>query len=100
MWRKEAIPQELKDAYKIHLYKQKGNPQVWTTTELYLFYQLLERYWPHSIDPPPVCTLIGLGLYQQVSVGTGKQRTIDIIFAARQFHHSVLVGFSVSMIAG
>ena len=28
MWRKEAIPQELKDASIIHLYKRKGSPQV------------------------------------------------------------------------
>ena len=28
MWRKEAIPQEYKDQPIIHLYKRKGNPQV------------------------------------------------------------------------
>ena len=28
MWKKEAIPQEYKDACIIHLYKRKGNPQV------------------------------------------------------------------------
>ena len=28
MWRKEAIPQEFKDASIIHLFKQKGNPQL------------------------------------------------------------------------
>ena len=28
MWRKEAIPQDFKDASIIHLYKRKGNPQV------------------------------------------------------------------------
>ena len=28
MWRKEAIPQEYKDTPIIHLYKRKGNPQV------------------------------------------------------------------------
>ena len=27
-WRKEAIPQDFKDASIIHLYKPKGNPQV------------------------------------------------------------------------
>ena len=27
-WRKEAIPQDFKDASIIHLYKRKGNPQV------------------------------------------------------------------------
>ena len=28
MWRKEAIPQEFKDATIIHLFKRTGNPQV------------------------------------------------------------------------
>ena len=28
IWRKQAIPQEFNDASIIHLYKQKGNPQV------------------------------------------------------------------------
>ena len=28
MWRKEAIPQDFKDASIIHLYKRKGSPQV------------------------------------------------------------------------
>ena len=28
MWRKEAIPQEFKDATIIHLFKRNGNPQV------------------------------------------------------------------------
>ena len=28
MWRKEAIPQEFKDATIIHLFKRKGNPKV------------------------------------------------------------------------
>ena len=28
MWRKEAIPQEFKDAKIIHLFKRKGNPEV------------------------------------------------------------------------
>ena len=27
-WRKDAIPQEFKDASIIHLYTRKGNPQV------------------------------------------------------------------------
>ena len=28
MWRKEAIPQDFKEASIIHLYRRKGNPQV------------------------------------------------------------------------
>ena len=45
MWRKEAIPQDFKDASIIHLYKRKENPQEVTTTEASLSNQLLERYW-------------------------------------------------------
>ena len=44
MWRKEAIPQDFKDASIIHLYKRKGNPQV-CDRGISLSYQLLGRYW-------------------------------------------------------
>ena len=44
MWRKEAIPQDFKDASIIHLYKRKGNPQVCDYHRGFLSYQLLERY--------------------------------------------------------
>ena len=46
MWRKEAIPQDFKDASIIHLYKRKGNPQVCDNHRgISLSYQLLRRYW-------------------------------------------------------
>ena len=48
MWRKEAIPQDFKDAPIIHIYKRKGNPQVCDNhrgISLSLSYQLLGRYW-------------------------------------------------------
>ena len=44
MWRKEAIPQEFKDASIIHLYKRKGNPQV-CDNHRSISYALLVRYW-------------------------------------------------------
>ena len=43
MWRKEAIPQEFKDATIIHLFKRKGNPQPVTIIEASLYCQLLGR---------------------------------------------------------
>ena len=44
MWRKEAIPQDFKDASIIHLYKLKEILKSVTTTEVSLSYQLLGRY--------------------------------------------------------
>ena len=37
MWRKEAIPQEFKDATITHLFKKKGNPQVCDKSSWHLF---------------------------------------------------------------
>ena len=46
MWRKDAIPQDFKDASIIHLYKQKGHPEVCDNHRgISLSYQLLGRYW-------------------------------------------------------
>ena len=39
MWRKEAIPQEFKDATINHLFKRKGNPQSVTIIEASLYCQ-------------------------------------------------------------
>ena len=43
MWRKEAIPQEFKDATIIHPFKRKGNPQVCEKHRGISYGQLLER---------------------------------------------------------
>ena len=43
MWRKEAIPQEFKDATIIHLFKRKGNPQDCDNHRGTLYCQLLGR---------------------------------------------------------
>ena len=47
MWRKDAIPQDFKDASIFHLYKGNGKEilKSVTTTEVSLSYQLLGRYW-------------------------------------------------------
>ena len=60
MWRKEAIPQEFKDASIIHLYKRKGNPQV---CDKHRGISLINCWKDVHLD---------LGLYQKVSVGSGK----------------------------
>ena len=48
MWRKEAIPQEFKDA---SIVGKKINKSV-TSTEVSLSYALLGRYWQNSVEPP------------------------------------------------
>ena len=72
MWRKEAIPQEFKDATIIHLFKRKGNPQPVTIIEASLYCQLLGRsllgsYWTDWMN-----TSNGQGFYQKASVDSGK----------------------------
>ena len=83
MWRKEAIPQDFKDASIIHPYKRKGNPQgcdnhrgisLLSISGKILANILLDRLNAH--------------LYQAVlesQRGFRKDRgTIDMIFTARQ----------------
>ena len=57
MWRKEAIPQDFKDASIIHLYKRKGNPQVCENHRgMYLsLINCWEDTGKNSIEPPE-CT--------------------------------------------
>ena len=51
---KEAIPQEIKDASIIHLYKRKGNPQVCDNHSLRNFPPMhcWEDTGKNSIEPP------------------------------------------------
>ena len=48
MWRKEAIPQEFKDATIIHLFKRKGILKSVTIIEASLYCHLLGRSLPGS----------------------------------------------------
>ena len=85
MWRKEAIPQEFKDATIIHLFKRKGNPQVCdnhlgisllSIAGTILARVLLNRLNEHLEQP---------GLLPESQCGFRKDRgTIDMIFTARQ----------------
>ena len=85
MWRKEAIPQEFKDASIIHLFKWKGNPQLCdnhrgisllSITGNVLARVLLNRLNEH---------LEQAGLLPESQCRVRKNRgTIDMIFTARQ----------------
>ena len=85
MWRKEAIPQEFKDATIIHLFKRKGNPQLCgnhrgvsllSIAEKVLATVLLNRLNEH---------LEQSGLLPESQCGFRKDKgTIDMIFKARQ----------------
>ena len=85
MWRKEAIPQEFKDATIVHQFKRRGNPQVCdnhrgisllSIAEKILARVLLNRLNEH---------LERSGLLPESPCGFRKNRgTIDMIFTARQ----------------
>ena len=83
MWRKEAIPQEFKDATIIHLFKRTGNPQVCDNHRgislLSIAGKILARVLLNRLNEH----LERSGL--STSVDSGKNRgTIDMIFTARQ----------------
>ena len=85
LWRKEAIPQEFKDASIILLFKRKGNPQLCynhrgisllSTARKVLARVLLNRLNEH---------LEQAGLLPESQCGFRKNRgTIDMIFTAKQ----------------
>ena len=52
MWRKEAIPQDFKDASIIHLYKRKGNPQVCDNHRGISLINCWEGTGKNFIEPP------------------------------------------------
>ena len=85
MWRKEAIPQEFKDATIIHLFKRKGNPQVcdnhWGISLLSIAGKILARVLLNRLNEH----LERSGLLPESQCGFRKNRgTIDMIFTARQ----------------
>ena len=85
MWRKEAIPQELKDASIIHLYKRKGNPQVCDNHRgislLSIAGKILAKILLNRLN----VHLDQTGLIPESQCGFRKDRgTIDMIFTARQ----------------
>ena len=85
MWRKEAIPQEFKDASIIYLYKRKGNPQVCDNHRgislLSIAGKILAKILLNRLN----VHLDQTGLIPESQCGFRKDRgTIDMIFTARQ----------------
>ena len=85
MWRKEAIPQDFKDASIIHLYKRKGNPQVCDNHRgislLLIAGKILAKILLNRLN----AHLDQAGLIPESQCGFRKDRgTIDMIFTARQ----------------
>ena len=85
IWRKEAIPQEFKDASIIHLFKWKGNPQMCDNHHgislLSIAGKVLARVLLNRLNEH----LEQSGLLPDSQCGVRKDRgTIDMIFSARQ----------------
>ena len=85
MWRKEAIPQEFKDATIIHLLKRKGNPQVCDNHRgislLSIAGKILARVLLNRLNEH----LEQSGLLPESQCGFRKDRgMIDMIFTAQQ----------------
>ena len=85
MWRKEAIPQEFKDATIIHLFKRKGNPHICDNHRgislLSVAGKILARVLWNRLNEH----LERSGLVPESQCGFRKNRgTIDMIFTARQ----------------
>ena len=91
MWRKEAIPQDFKDASIIHLYKRKGNPQVCDNHRgislLSIAGKILAKILLNRLN----AHLDQAGLIPESQCGFRKDRgTIDMIFTARQLQEKCL----------
>ena len=85
MWRKEAIPQEFKDASIIHLYKRKGNPQVCDNHRGISLLSIAGKILAKSLLNRLNVHLDQTGLIPESQCGFRKDRgTIDMIFTARQ----------------
>ena len=85
MWRKEAIPQDFKDASIIHLYKRKENPQVCDNHRgislLSIAGKILAKILLNRLN----AHLDQAGLIPESQCGFRKDRgTIDMIFTSRQ----------------
>ena len=85
IWRKEAIPQEFKDASIIHLFKRKGNPQLSDNHRgislLSIAGKVLARVLLNRLNE----RLEQSGLLPESQYGFRKdRRTTDMIFTARQ----------------
>ena len=85
MWRKEAIPQDFKDASIIHQYKRKGNPQVCDNHRGISLLSIAGKILAKIILNHLNAHLVHAGLIPESQCGFRKDRgTIDMIFTARQ----------------
>ena len=86
MWRKKAIPQKIKDASTIRLYKQKRNHQVCDNHRgislLYIVGEILTKILLNRLN----ALFDQKGLITESQCGFRTDRgTIDMIFTARQW---------------
>ena len=90
MWRKEAIPQEFKDASIIHLYKRKRNPQVCDNHRGISLLSIVGKIIVGKILTKILLNRLNAhldqkGLNPESHCGFRTDRgTIDMIFTARQ----------------
>ena len=85
MWGKEAIPQDFKDTSIIHLYKRKGNPQVWDDHRGISLLSIAGKILSKIVLNRLNAYLDQAGLIPESQCGFRKDRgTIDMIFTARQ----------------
>ena len=86
MQRKEATPQELKDASMIHLYKRKGSAQVCDHHRRISLLSIAGKILTNILLIRPNEHLEQAGILPQSQCGFRKVRGIkDMIFTARQF---------------
>ena len=72
MWRKKAIPQDFKDAFIIHLFKRKGNPQVRDKHRGISLLSIAGKTPAKNLLNRLNAHLDQAGLIQKVSLGSGK----------------------------
>ena len=85
MWRKEAIPQDFKDASIIHLYKRKGNSQVCDNHRGISLLSIAGKILAKIILNRLNVHLDQAGLIPESQCGFRKDRgAIDMIFTAKQ----------------
>ena len=85
MWIKEAIPQDVKDASIIRIYKRKGNPQVCDNHRGISYLSIAGKVLAKIPLNPLNEHLDQSGLIPESQCGFRKDRvTIDMIFTARQ----------------
>ena len=89
MWRKEAIPQDFKEASIIHLCKRKGNPQVCDNHRGISLLSIAGKIVAKIILNRLNAHLHKTGLISESQCGFRKDRgTIDMIFKARQLQEN------------